>query len=156
MKQECWRKMEWEQIPSDDYMTWTERQSGLWLPSASMVCVRARGALYILQGVWFLRKGPCEYTSGTEETSTTKAAHFTAAANAFARVMKSNLCVLRGLMWQLLPIIPKLLSITFSHTCNSVKKYRVARTRTHTVINERTRRSGVISLVLKDGMCKCH
>lgn len=126
----------------------------LWLPSASMVYVIARGALYILQGVWFLRKGPCEYTSGTEETSTTKAAHFTAATNAFARVMKSNLCVLRGLMWQFLPIISKLLSISFSHTRTSVKQYMV--THTLSVINERTRRSGVRSLVLKDGMCKCH
>lgn len=79
--------------------------------------VTARGAPYILQGVWFLRKGPCEYTSGTEETSTTKTAHFTAAANAFARVMKSNLCVLWGLMWQLLPIFSKLLSICFSLIC---------------------------------------
>lgn len=104
-------------------------QSGLCLPSDTVVGVRARGALYILQGVWSLRKGPCEYTSGTEETTTTKAAHFTV-ANAFARVMKSNLCVLGDLMWQLLPIIPKLLSISFSHTCTSVKKHRAAHTPT--------------------------
>jgi len=47
MKQECWRKTEWDQIPLDDYMTWAEGKSGVWLqmpvwsvlwPGAPYIC----------------------------------------------------------------------------------------------------------------------
>lgn len=75
-------------------MTGADRRPGLQVPGWS-------GTVgYILQGVWFLKKCPLRIysMSGTEEAPTTKSAHFTAAANAFARLVKTNPCVLRDLM----------------------------------------------------------